>query len=326
MGYLGQPNNTFWEAFYRPTSDSTWSLRTPRGVADNGGLIAALRGKHITFGVRPSNYLRFSPLAISSDLGASYAPALLPAGLADAPDALSTSATGHAAALTNNQILTSGPTMSTWQTLASATSLQASTAGQQCGVKRLTAVVVTTTGVAIGADCARRGVAGIFTTSGPTFDAAGPTLTAGMTEPGATVDVARLVPYRHGLAALFEMPTSAGATYQAAWRSTPSGHWTVGPTLRAGPLVSASVTGVGGFSIVTGSAPNPRAAAYIEPTSPSWVRLADPPAHTATISITPARTDALAVNDSTFTDYRLSSRRWIAVQSIKVPVPIGSSS
>lgn len=324
MGDLDQANNTFWEAFYLPSNGGRWSLRTPHGVADNGGLVAAVSGRHVTFGFRPSNQLEFSPLAVSTNRGTSYSPALIPAGLVDAPDALSTSVSGHAAALTGTQILTSGPAMSTWHALASGASLRASSSGQRCGVQRLTAVVVTATGVAIGADCTHSGVAGVFTTSGSTFLAAGPAVPSATA--GATVDVARLVSFRHGLAALLEMPTNAGATYQAAWLPTPSGSWTMGPTLVSGPLVSAAVTSDGGFTIVTGRAPSPRTAAYIEPAAPTWIRLADPPARTATVSMSGSRIDALTVNDNTFIDYRLTAGQWIAGQTIKVAVPIGSSS
>jgi hypothetical protein len=326
MGYLDQPNNTFWEAFYRPSNSKAWSLRTPRGVADNGGLVAAVSGRRVTFGFRPSNDLRFSPLAISSDLGRSYSPALLPDGLVDAPDALSTSAAGQAAALTGTQILTSERPMSTWQPLTSTSSIQTSSAGRQCGVQRITAVVVTSTGVALGADCSRSGIAGVFTTSGSTPRDAGPALPPAAATPGATVDVARLVAYRHGLAALLELTTSTGVTYQGAWQATISGPWTVGPTLSAGPLVSASVTTAGGFSILTGRAPSPLTAAYIEPAAPTWVKLANPPAHTATVSVTSSSIDALAVTTSTFTDYRLTAGQWISAQTLAVRVPIGSSS
>ena len=39
MGTLSDPINTFWQLFFRPNSTSRWTLATPPGVADNGGLV-----------------------------------------------------------------------------------------------------------------------------------------------------------------------------------------------------------------------------------------------------------------------------------------------
>lgn len=323
MGYLDQPDNTFWEAFYHPRGGTQWSLRTPPGVADNGGLVAAVTGTRVTFGFRPSDSLRFSPLAFSADDGRSYSPGLLPAGLGDVPDALSMSAS-RAVALVGTQVIASRPAMSAWHPLTSLATLQKSSAGQRCGLQQLTAVAVTGSGVAIGADCSHGGVAGVFTASGSTLQAAGPVL--GSAAASSAVRVVRLIPYRHGLAALLAIPTSGGAAYEPAWQPTPSGPWTVGRAAAAGPLVSASVTSEGGFTILTGPSAGRLAASYVEPTTPHWVRLADPPLHTSTVSKAGSRIDAIAVNDNTFVDYKLSSGQWFASQTIKVPVPIGSSS
>ena len=142
----------------------------------------------------------------------------------------------------------------------------------------------------------------------------------------ADVDVVRLVSYRRGLAALLEMPTSTGAIYQAAWQPSTSGPWTMSTTTTAsGPLLSASVTGSGGFSILTGRRGGALTAAYAEPAARTWVRLANLPANTATVSVSGAWIDALAVHADSFIDYRLTAGRWVAAQTIDVPVPIGSS-
>lgn len=322
MGYLDQPNNTFWEAFYRPRGGTQWSLRTPPGVADNGGLVAAVTATQVTFGFRPSNSLRFSPLAVSADDGTSYSPGLLPAGLGDVPDALSTS-DSRAVALVGTQVIASRPAMSAWHPLTSLATLEKSGAGQRCGPQQLTAVAVTGSGIAVGADCSQGGVAGVFTASGSTLRADGPVL--GSATASSAVRVVRLVPYRNGLAALLALATSGGVAYEPAWQPTLTGPWTVGQAAAAGPLVSASVTSDGGFTILTGLAAGRLAASYAEPATAHWVRLADPPLHTSTVSKAGSRIDAIAVNDNTFVDYALSAGRWIASQTIKVPVPIGSS-
>ena len=65
-----------------------WSLVTPPGVADNGGLVESASAGAVVVGVVPSGLLRFSPLAQSAHSGGSWAPAFLPGALAPLPDAL----------------------------------------------------------------------------------------------------------------------------------------------------------------------------------------------------------------------------------------------
>jgi len=38
MGQRGAPLNTFWQIFFRASGAASWTLVTPTGVADNGGL------------------------------------------------------------------------------------------------------------------------------------------------------------------------------------------------------------------------------------------------------------------------------------------------
>ena len=99
MGRLDDPANTFWQLFVLAENTSTWSLVTPVGVADNGGLVAAgTSSTKLVAGFRPSENLSFSPLASTTDNGKTYQADLLTAGLADLPDALATSVGGRAAA------------------------------------------------------------------------------------------------------------------------------------------------------------------------------------------------------------------------------------
>ena len=46
MGGSAAAHNNFWQLFVRPAGASRWSLVTPQGVADNGGLVAA-GGEHL---------------------------------------------------------------------------------------------------------------------------------------------------------------------------------------------------------------------------------------------------------------------------------------
>ncbi len=107
MGHLDDPANTFWEEFTLPSGADQWVERTPVDVADNGGLVTAPTSDGVVVGFRPSADLKFSPLASTSDGGATYTPGLLSDGLANVPDALSVTASGHAAALTSTQVMTS---------------------------------------------------------------------------------------------------------------------------------------------------------------------------------------------------------------------------
>ncbi len=54
MGILSDPSNTFWELFHSDAGSSHWSLVTPPGVADNGGLVAGASAGSVVVGVLPS--------------------------------------------------------------------------------------------------------------------------------------------------------------------------------------------------------------------------------------------------------------------------------
>ena len=101
MGGSAASEENFWQLFVRPAGASRWSLVTPAGVADNGGLVAAsgAGGTSLLVGFRPSQGLAFSPLAISTDAGKTWAPGLLDAGLADVPDAMAVAPSGQTLAL-----------------------------------------------------------------------------------------------------------------------------------------------------------------------------------------------------------------------------------
>ncbi len=98
---MGGPaaGSRFWQLFVRPAGASRWSLVTPQGVADNGGLVAAGGTGSVTVGFRPSQNLVFSPLATSTDAGRNWTPGLLDAGLADTPGAIAVGPSGRTLAL-----------------------------------------------------------------------------------------------------------------------------------------------------------------------------------------------------------------------------------
>jgi hypothetical protein len=328
MGKLDDPLNTYWEAFTLPTGAQEWVERTPPDVADNGGLVTAPTTTGVVVGFRPSDLLSFSPLASTTDGGATYSPGLLSGGLAGVPDALSVAPSGRAAALTPTQVLTSTSALATWQPVATVAAITASSAGRSCRPLQMTAVTATDTGTFIGAACGAPGVAGIVQQTGSTFASVGPQL------PGADandrVEVDRLVqdsPGSQGLAALLGIRGSAGTTYVAAWNSKPgSAGWTLSaPTSTVGVLVSTAVTSSSGFAVVTRSSSGALSAAVVNASGTDWTQLPAPPAGTATIAVSDSRTDALAVDAATFIDYRLTAGQWVKTQTTQVAVPYGSS-
>ena len=101
MGGSAAQEDNFWELFVRPTGTSPWRLATPAGVADNGGLEAAGTGGSLVAGFRPSQDLTFSPLAATSNDGASWsASGPVTPGLAATPDGLASGSGGQLIALT----------------------------------------------------------------------------------------------------------------------------------------------------------------------------------------------------------------------------------
>ena len=186
MGGSAASHNNFWQLFLRPTGATRWSLVTPEGVADNGGLVAAggTAARRCWSGFRPSQGLAFSPLAASTDAGRNWTPGLLDADLADVPDALAVGASGQALALLHDGSIEEAPTAAAataghWSQLTTLGALAASAPGHSCGLAGVNAVSfgVNDTPMA-GGSCVRRGVAGVFAESGGTWQAAGPALPA----------------------------------------------------------------------------------------------------------------------------------------------------
>ena len=182
MGQLDHPLNTFWELFYRATSTSLWHLVTPTGVADNGGLVVSVAGAGAaTVGFEPSQLLRYSPLALSSDDGESWVPALVPKSLVSTPDALAATrgSVGTALALVRggaaNVLTAKGPLLS-WHAL-SGDRLLASGSDAGCGATGLDAVDLTSSNIPlVGSGCRRAGQVGIFAHLGTRWELVGPRL------------------------------------------------------------------------------------------------------------------------------------------------------
>ena len=75
MGQLSEPSNTFWELFHAVPGSSHWTLVTPEGTADNGGLVAGVSGGSVAAGVLPRALLHFSATVVEPvTAGPSWSP------------------------------------------------------------------------------------------------------------------------------------------------------------------------------------------------------------------------------------------------------------
>ena len=334
MGGPAAEQDSFWQLFVRPQGASRWSLVTPQGVADNGGLVAAGAGPALLVGFRPSQGLVFSPLATSTDTGKTWTPGLLDAGLADVPDALAEDGTGQALALLGNGGIQTAPTAAAaraggWSPLASLGTLAASAPGRACGLAGVSAVSFGPNNVPMAAgSCVRRGVAGVFADVGGTWQAAGPPLPAGLG--GDQVQVLGLTQTvlantEGGNAALLQ----AGTSLLAAWSD--GSRWTVSAPVAAGQ-VSAAGFGPGGSAwVLLGGG---RALAIAGPggswraqswRAQPWRTLPGLPPGTATLAPGAGGYEALAASGSRLAVWQLSGAGWRQIQVMNVPITYGSS-
>ena len=327
MGGSAASDNNFWQLFVRPAGASRWSLVTPPGVADNGGLVAAGTPASLITGFRPSQDLAFSPLATSTDTGQAWTPGLLDADLADVPDAIAAdpaapdSPAGPDLALLQDGSIEEAGTASAaaagqWSQLTTLSALAASAQGRNCGLVAVNAVSfgLDKTPLAAGS-CVRRGVAGVFADTGGTWGSAGVTLPA---EFGRDqVQVLGLASTAGGNVAL----VLAGDSLLTAWSD--GTRWTFSAPV-AGGSVRASGFGTGGSAwlLLRGGR-----AETIGGPGGAWRALPAVPAGTATLAPGPGGSqDALAVSGARLTVWRLADGRWSKVQVITVPIEYGSSS
>jgi hypothetical protein len=358
MGGSAADENNFWQLFVRPAGATRWSLVTPQGVADNGGLVAAAgdeQGASLVVGFRPSQGLAFSPLATSGDTGKTWTPGLLDADLADVPDAMAVAPTGQTLALLHDGGIEAASAAAAaagrWSRLTTLSALAASAPGRGCGLVAVNAVTFGPNNVPMAAgSCVRRGVAGVFADRGGAWQAAGPVLPAGFG--GDQVQVLGLAAEGSGGHGGVVPPGAsrartaggnaalllAGTSLLAAWSD--GGRWTVSAPVAAGHGVSASGFGPGGSVWVllgggrTEAIGGPGGSWQALPSAPAGTQVLVPAdtqvvgsAGTATLapeSGSPAY-DALAVAGSRLTVWRLAAGAWAQVQVINVPITYGSS-
>jgi hypothetical protein len=311
-------DDKFWQLFFRPATTGRWSLVTPPGVADNGGLVAAGEGASLVVGFRPSQNLVFSPLATSTDTGRNWTPGLLDAGLADTPGAIAVGPSGRILALLRDGTIEQAATADSaaagqWATLTSLKALAASAPGRSCRLEGVTAVSFGPDKNPIAAgSCARPGAAGVFTDAGGTWRSAGLTLPA-----GGQVRVLALTATAGGNAALLATGNSLLAAW---WNGT---RWTVSaPVTADGVRALGFGSGGSAWLLLDGG----RAETIAGTSGRAWRALPPVPAGTGTLAPgTGGSYDALAVAGSRLTVWRLAQGAWAKVQQITVPVQYGSS-
>ena len=319
MGGPAVQEEDFWEMFARPAGSVAWRLVTPAGVADNGGLVAApAGGASLLTGFLPSQALTFSPLAATSDSGASWSTAgPVNPGLADVPDALAAGPGGSLIALTSGGAELGQDGGAAWTRLITARALAATPAGKTCQVTGLSAVAFGSAGAPVlGTGCGRPAFAGIFTESGGRWHAAGPALPKIRED----VEVLRLASVGTSLVALLRAGPGPDASTIAAWYD--GSRWTLSAPLRTGSVRSTAIGPGGSVGIILNAAH----AATLAGPGASWRALPALPRWAATLALGPdGQVDAIAAHVSTFTDWRLASAGWSQQQTIHVTVPYGSS-
>jgi hypothetical protein len=311
----------------RPAGASRWSLATPQGVADNGGLVAAGGSTSLVVGFRPSQSLAFSPLATSTDTGKNWTPGLLDAGLADTPGAIAFDPSGRTLALLQDGTITTASTASAaaagqWTPLTTRNALAASAPGRSCGLVGVSAVSFgPNKNPMVAGSCARPGVAGVFTDTGGTWRSAGLVLPGtGKDLANDTVQVLGLAATAGGNVALL----AAGNNLLAAWWN--GTRWTVSDPVPASTVRALGFGADGSAWLLLGGG----RAETIGGPGGSWQAL--PPVPPGTGTLAPGSTatgagayDALAVSGSKLTVWRLAQGAWAKVQLITVPIVYGSS-
>jgi hypothetical protein len=333
----------FWQVFSRSGNSPDWKLVTPPGVAINGGLVASADGSDsLTVAVRPSAQLAFSPLAATANGGSTWSTGgPIDAAVAASPDALAASGSRLTALLSDGTVETSSDAGTNWSAIAKPGAIAASPAAKGCGgAVRISAISfgITSAQVLAGGSCGTSGTTAVFAYSPGTgwqrlsLPVSGRLvrLSGGMA----------LVQGKAGLSAVW-LTTGWYAYAPLSSPSTPA----PGGTGGAGGAASGALPVSGGITasgtLPFGGAwvllPGGRAATIAAVSSsgaaatgaPQWLPLPPVPAHTAVLASGPdLATDALAGSGETLTVWRLAPKAtaWSKVQTISVPVQVGSSS
>ncbi len=344
MGTLSDPANTFYELLDRPSGAAGWSLATPPGVADNGGLVVGPSATGaVTAGFLPAADLTFSVLAGRAAGSTTWTPGDVPGTLAAEPDALATGPTGQTAAVlsgTDTPVEAQAPGGTSWDRVVTATDLTGARDG--CRVTRVTSVAVVASGVPyVGTRCTGTQV-GVFVPSDGSAGT-GPGLTApagGWTRVGPTLGasgvsaatVLRLQAEGAGIAGLVEGSGSGRSSIVGIWGASATGVTASSPlTVPSGSAVRATATGGAGgqgLAVLLGAAApgSLRLTGVAGPGQP-WVPYATPPAGTTAVALVGDEVDAFVPAGSSLHVWAATGTGpWHQVAHLTVPIQYGSSS
>jgi len=333
MGGSAAEHNNFWQVFVRPAGkQAAWRLATPLGVASNGGIaVTATGGPSLVASLLPSQDLRFSPLARSTDNGAKWAAdGLLDAPLASTPSALAAAPDGGLIALTRDGVAeVAGHAGGSWTHLATERSVARSAAARSCGLTGLTAAGYSASGtVLLAGSCSRGSHAGIFAReSGGSWVAAGPALPAAMS--GRTVDVLQLARSGDTETALLQVGTGRTASLLGAWSTSSGSSWQLSAPYRLAGAQPRSATVAGrALGVLLSDGP-------VTVTGPgaAWRRLPALPAGTAglaagAVTLAPGPAGGfqlLTTRLSKMSVWTAGSAGWARSQVLNVSIPYGSS-
>lgn len=338
MGDLGRLRDTFWELLFRGTGGK-WSVVTPPGVADNGGIAISPTGAParpgLTAGFEPSELLGFSPLAASTDAGRHWTAAILPSKLASVPDALADRPGGGVLALSRasgGELYQSPSGLATWSRVVTRAQIAASAAGRACNVGNLSAAAVEGQTELLGATCLAPGVVGVFgppVSPSAAWQLVGPRLT-GLLARCTTRVLALSGEGLNAGAGLVAATDGHHTSVVAIWRTAPTSTWSVSPGLPVASNVTVQSVGTAASGEAFLVEKGPRGGLSVATVSPGrrWSRIASLPAGTATVELgAGGQVDALTVASSVFSDWARdpATGRWSKRQSIDVAIPFGSS-
>ena len=335
MGQLSEESNTFWQLLHANVGSPHWSVVTPPGAADNGGIVADASGDSVLVGVLPNGFLRFSPVSLSSDGGGMWGPVSLPGALAAVPNALAYDAAASPSTVAvsgSTRVLSSGVGMSSWKTLVTVARLRR--VAPRCGVTKLDAVALQPSGAPlVAAACAHGGVVGLFADVADAWKPSGMVLGGALR--GSSTSVIRLETEGSTVAALVSATRGSRRSLIAMWH-TAGETWKQSSPLSvgAGRSVLATAVGPDGTLAVLLATSRGEAVDDITPGG-SWTQLPRPPR--GAVALAPAATpttlgapafDVFSVSGTYLRVFALtpSGATWANVQTSRVALAYGSSS
>ena len=289
-GQRGVPLNTFWQIFFRASGAASWTLVTPTGVADNGGLtLTAASDGSVTAGFEPSQLLHYSPLARATTKARAGPRPWCPPPLVAAPDAVAVAGrSDQLLALTRHgtgQVLASSGSLLRWAPLSGSGS-PTGAAASRCEVEGLDAVAFGPSATPmVGTGCRRPGQVGVFARDGGAWRLIGPTLAGALA--ASSTRVLRLNASGSTSTALVAATVAGHSELLALWRA-PAGAWLDSAPLSVGPAqrILATAVGLNGEELVLLSKPGTNGELEVA-SGPGlgWTALPAPPAGTATVAV-----------------------------------------